>query len=177
MILNYCSVSRHIKVNLAQALAHELPLDIVCDKLDEDEKQSLCDEAMEHRINLWHGSAGGRLESFLDEESDLEVPKLANKRDPYTCKEILVVADMLDMYRDMYWCKPRRYIKTNPRESHQWRGFFISGSRKIVDQVFLFEAPTPHSECVYPEGKMESVELLSEKAKTLPRFASSSGEN
>lgn len=92
--------------------------------------------------------------SFVDAESDLPVPQLADENDPYTCKYIPV--EGIGFRKNMFWCTNRVYEKFDSDETDQVEGFFMSGGRgrKTLLTIFMFKPSPKNGQEVIPWARL-----------------------
>lgn len=120
-------------MGIALAAPPEKRENILCDRLNNEEKQSICNEIMENLIYKRHGRI---FRSFLDIESLPSPPS----GDPYTCKERSI--HNLNMEKRMFLCKSRWFRKGALKNEYGlMEGFFCAGSRKADGRVFAFRPP------------------------------------
>lgn len=133
-------------------------VDLVCDVLGNNEKQSICDEMMKHMILRENVST---VQSFFDVDSSPALPKLANP-DPYKCNPIPI--EKLGFSKRMFWCRTRMYVEAGDGSYVGMKdGFFCGGSSSRRDYVFAFTSSKNNEDKVIPQAMMSDVDLLKKK--------------
>lgn len=140
---------------IAKKLSSSEPKDIVCDALDQDEKQQICDEMRKHLFNY---NYSGVFELFAERASSRAVPLIVDPSNPYTCTEIPI--ENLSMEKRMFWCESRRYDEIESTDYVEMPGFFCAGSHRVAGRVYAFRPPQKHSRNVTPVGEMDNVQLI-----------------
>lgn len=124
-----------------------------------------------------------QFDSFIAEESNLQIPNIAQRIiETWRMRPLLpawIRIKDLDMDKPMYWCGPRRYNIVQPdseSESEQeiesdWEpasststdrppltgqiyGFFFAGSTKHKSRIYVFRTPVMEAEEVAPVAEV-----------------------
>lgn len=140
------------------------PEDVACDELTVQEKKQMCDEAMRRAAEVTDPHQRYVcIGSFVEgAESTIPVPQLADPSDPYTCKPLPI--EILGIEKRMFWCPNRVFTVEGSTATKQAAGFFMAGSKKRVDTIFIFNTWRTESGTVFPWAMMTSVSVLKDAA-------------
>lgn len=129
---------------------------VLCDALNDERKQSICDEIMLH---IARRDVDGFL-SFIDIEYVLPVPDLSETDDPYHCDIIRI--EEFNMFKPMFWCRSKWLRKRDADDYTVLMGVFLAGSRHTPGRVFAFRPPAVYSVTVDPVAALDNVDYLLE---------------
>lgn len=148
---------------------------LLCDVLNNDKKQSICDEIMQYLVYKEHND---EFLSFVDTDLELPIPRMVNSMDPYECQGTRI--EKLNMAKPMFWCRSKYFHKKMTAEEIErqhnerprgidsldtygaMKGFFCAGSRTIPGRVYAFRARTSFDRAVDPVVEMNDVDSILE---------------
>lgn len=165
----YISVFGSLSETLVRNLSSGKRVNIVCDVLEQNEKQFLCDKVTQRMIEYYYGNV---FVTFVEpDDNPPPVPQMVDLNDPYSCKNISIKdTGIIGMAKRMFWCKSKLYIKggTLPPLHHHMAGFFIASSRETEGRVFVFRTAEPTDRSVYAVGELDNVSLILGKVAGVP---------
>lgn len=107
----------------------------MCEKLDAEERQKLCNIAMKTLVaTKGKYFAGG---DDIVETNTIRALQFVDKKGyPSPCTRMTI--DEIGMSKRMYWC-PSRQFKSASQQTEQAEGFYVTGSRIMQDTAFIFK--------------------------------------
>lgn len=165
---SYFSVFRSLSKTLLRGLTFWKRTNTVCDVLEQNEKQFLCDKIIRNMIENEYGDV---FLSFMELEYDLPpIPEVVNLDNPYSCVKVSIKNVGTGLAKRMFWCKSRLYIRggSSLPIHHYIEGVFCAGSRQTEGRVFVFRVEELDDRSVYVVGEMDNVGLVAEKVAGVP---------